>query len=439
MSPRCEGAAHYESVSRRYFALAAAAVFNPALGSLYAWSIFLSPLEQQLGLPRSDLSGVFSIAVVCFTLGMSFAPAAYRLMATPGLVAAAAGVCGLGLGLAAWAPGLIVLGLGYGVLFGLGNGFGYSVMLQVVNLVLPHRRGLANGFGIGLFAAGSILFAPVFGWAVGAFGVQATLGGMAGLFAAVAVAAAALVAASRVSVQAAASLRMEGESEHGPALFWVMWVGFLLGAGAGLTAISQAAGIVVAYGGLPRLAVIGTTLVGAGNGGGRLVGGWLCDHLPIRRVVMGAHLIAAAALAALALFPSVAVAVAALALVGLSYGLISGAYPSALSFYYGVVNYGRMLGRLITAWGVAGLLAPWLAGAIFDATGGYGLAVSLAGSGAALAFLVSIALPRAAEQAASLQVTPTAASLSEREGASHLPSPPSGERARERGLPRDYH
>lgn len=422
-------------MSRRHFALAAAAVFNPALGSLYAWSIFVSPLEQRLGVSRSDLSGVFSIAVVCFTLGMGFAPAAYRLMATPGLVAAAAGMCGLGLGLAAWTPGLVALGLGYGVLFGLGNGFGYSVMLQAVNLALPHRRGLANGFGIGLFAAGSILFAPAFGWSVGAFGVQATLAGMAALFAAVAVAAASLLAASRISVQAAASLRMEGETERGPALFWVIWVGFLLGAGAGLMAISQAAGIVVAYGGLPGLAVIGTTLVGVGNGLGRLVGGWLCDHLPIRRVVMGAHLIAAAALAALALFPSAAVAVVALALVGLCYGLISGAYPSALGLYYGVVNYGRMLGRLITAWGVAGLLAPWLAGVIFDATGGYGLAVSLACSGAALGFLVSIALPRAAEQAPSLQVAPTAASLSEGKRTSHLPSPPSGERARKRGRP----
>ena len=388
-------------MSRRHFALAAAAVFNPALGSLYAWSIFLEPLEQQFGASRSEVSAVFSIAVVCFTIGMSLAPAAYRLMATPALVAVAAGLCGLGLGLAAWAPGLVPLGLGYGVLFGLGNGFGYSVMLQAVNLALPHRRGLANGIGLGLFAAGSILFAPLFGWTVGSFGVTPTLVGMAALFAAVAVVAAALLAASRIGVQVAASLRMEGRNQYGPAVFWVIWVGFLLGAGAGLMAISQAAGLIVAYGGLPGLAVIGTTLVGAGNGGGRLVGGWLCDHLPIRRIVMGAHLIAATALGLLALLPSAAVAVVALALVGLSYGLLSGAYPSALGYYYGVVNYGRMLGRLITAWGIAGLSAPWLTGAIFDATGGYGLAVMLASSGAALAFLISAALPRAPEQAPS--------------------------------------
>ena len=384
---------------RPRFALAAAAVFNPALGSLYAWSIFLEPLEAAYGVSRAELSGVFSVAVVCFTLGMTFAPAAYRLAPTPTLIALAAALSALGLWLAAAAPSVIVLGLGYGVLFGLGAGFGYSVMLQTVNMALPRRRGFANGFGIGLFAAGAILFAPLFGWAVAAFGVHATFAAMAVLFAVVGVAAAAALAASGISVAAAGSLRLEGAGAERRGLFPVIWVGFLLGAGAGLMAISQAAGIVVAYGGLAGLAVIGTTLVAAGNGGGRLAGGWLCDHVPVRRVVISAHLIAALALAALVAMPVAPVAVAALALVGLSYGLLSGAYPSALSIYYGTVNYGRMMGRLITAWGVAGLSAPWLAGAIFDATGGYGLAVGLALAGVLLAALVSLRLPRTAAAA----------------------------------------
>jgi MFS family permease len=388
-----------EAVVRPRFALAAAAIFNPAIGSLYAWSIFLDPLEQTLSVNRAELSSVFSVAVVCFTLGMTFAPAAYRLAGTPALIAGAAAMCGLGLWLAADAHEVIGLGLAYGVLFGLGAGFGYSVMLQAVNMALPHRRGLANGFGIGLFAAGSILFAPVFGWAVTAFGVRATFTGMATVFLVAGVVAAGTLAASRISVAAAGSLRLEGSGREQRGLFPVIWVGFLLGAAAGLMAISQAAGIVVAYGGLAGLAVVGTTLVAAGNGSGRLAGGWLCDHVPVRRVVMSAHLIAAAALAALALLPAAAVAVAALALVGLSYGLLSGAYPAALGFYYGTVNYGRMMGRLITAWGVAGLSAPWIAGAIFDVTGGYGLAVGLALSGALLAALVSLRLPAAAAEA----------------------------------------
>ena len=108
---------------------------------------------------------------------------------------------------------------------------------------------------------------------------------------------------------------------------------------------------------------------------------------------------------ALALVPSAAVAAAVLALVGLSYRLLSGAYLAALGFYYGVHNYGRMLGRLITAWGIAGLLAPWLAGAVFDATGGYRPAVVPAAAAAVaavagVAFLVSIVLPRQRAEAA---------------------------------------
>ena len=48
---------------------------------------------------------------------------------------------------------------------------------------------------------------------------------------------------------------------------------------------------------------------------------------------------------------------------------------------------------------MAGLSAPGLAGAIFDASGSYGLAVALALSGALLAALVSLRLPPTAAEA----------------------------------------
>ena len=39
-------------------AIAAVLLFNPMLGSLYAWSVFLAPLEAELGVPglKSALS-----------------------------------------------------------------------------------------------------------------------------------------------------------------------------------------------------------------------------------------------------------------------------------------------------------------------------------------------------------------------------------------------
>jgi len=41
---------------------------NLALGSLYAWSVFVAPLEKEFGWKRADTSQVFTWAVVVFAL-----------------------------------------------------------------------------------------------------------------------------------------------------------------------------------------------------------------------------------------------------------------------------------------------------------------------------------------------------------------------------------
>src|SRR5258708_37564769 len=41
---------------------------NLALGSLYAWSVFVAPLEKEFGWKRADTSSVFGWAVVVFAL-----------------------------------------------------------------------------------------------------------------------------------------------------------------------------------------------------------------------------------------------------------------------------------------------------------------------------------------------------------------------------------
>src|SRR5512143_4153115 len=41
---------------------------NLALGSLYAWSVFVAPLEKQFGWKRAQTSNVFTIAVVVFAI-----------------------------------------------------------------------------------------------------------------------------------------------------------------------------------------------------------------------------------------------------------------------------------------------------------------------------------------------------------------------------------
>jgi OFA family oxalate/formate antiporter-like MFS transporter len=41
---------------------------NIALGTLYAWSVFVAPLEKEFGWKRAETSNVFTIAAVVFAL-----------------------------------------------------------------------------------------------------------------------------------------------------------------------------------------------------------------------------------------------------------------------------------------------------------------------------------------------------------------------------------
>lgn len=373
--------------------VAAVLLFNPALGSLYAFSVFVAPLEAALAAPRADISAVFAVAVACFTAGMVLAPYLYRFAPAPAQLLGCAAVSSLGLLVAASARDVAGLLIGYGLLFGLGGGYAYSVTLQVIALALPRRRGLAIGLGVGSFALGSILLALLFARTVTAFGPQATFAGMAAMMAAAAALAAALLRLSGVALPDLRNPPPDAAENGFARVFPLLWLGFLMGAFAGVMSIGHAAGIVAAQGGSVALAVAGTVAVNVGNAGGRVVAGALCDRFAPARVFALAHLAAGLGFALLLVVPGTGAAVVGLALEGLAYGLASGGYPAALGIYFGVARYGRTMGLLITAWGAAGLSGPWLAGWLYDLSGAYALSSSV-GLAAALAGLaLSFAVP----------------------------------------------
>ena len=375
-------------------AIAAATALNAPLGSLYAFSVFLRPLETLLGLTRADLALVFAIAAAAFGVGMNLAPVLYRVASTPLLVLVCAAASTLGIALAATAGGLVQLAIGYGVLFGVGGGAAYILVQQIVNLAVTTRHGLVNGYIVGLYPAGAMIAAPVFGWGIGAFGVRATLGGFAAVLAVSGLASAWLTAGSGVTLVSAAGDAVLGEAERRRPVFWRLWLVFFLAASAGLMVLSQAAGIITAYGGGTALAVYGTTFITATIAGARLGGGWMVDWLAIPTVAAGAHGIALAGSVALTLWPGPGMSVLALALVGLGYGLISGVTAAAVAVYWRHALYGRMASRIYVAWCAAAIILPVIAGRLFDLTQGYGTAVLIAAAGNALGVFVSLGLPR---------------------------------------------
>jgi MFS family permease len=374
--------------------IAAATALNAPLGSLYAFSVFLQPLERLLGVTRADLAVVFGLASAAFATGMNFAPSLYGAAPAPRMVLACAAVSTLGIALAATATGFLQLLIGYGILFGLGGGTAYILVQQTVNLAVTRRQGLVNGYIIGLYPAGAMIAAPLFGWALRAFGVRATLGGLAAVLGVTGALSAYLIARSRVTLSAATEAASPTPEERRRPVFWRLWLLFFLAASAGLMVLSQAAGIIAAYGGAIALAVYGTTFITGAIAAARLAGGWMVDWLAVPRVGVLAHAVALAGNVALTMWPGPVVAVVGLALVGVGYGFVSGLTAAAVGIYWRRALYGRVASRLYTAWSAAAIVLPIVAGRLYDLTHGYGTAVLIAAGANVVGILVALGLPR---------------------------------------------
>jgi MFS transporter, OFA family, oxalate/formate antiporter len=367
------------------------------LGSLYAFSVLLAPLEQILQATRSELAGVFGISAVFFTIGANLAPRLFGRIPAPLLVALTGALASVGVALAAVAPSLSWLILGYGVLFATGGGMAYVVVQQCVNAAPLARPGLVNGYLVSLFPLGAMLAAPAFGLGIDWVGVRQTLAGLAAVIAATGIVATLFVAYAGVVLAKTGrptALQVTGSQDSLRATFWKLFTVFFLAASAGLMVLSQAAGMVAAFGAGKTASLLATTGITAAIAAARLAGGWLVDRLPVPFVAASAQAIALIGAIALTVMPSPEVAILTLALIGVGYGLVSGVTAGAVASYWPKVEFGRIASRTYIAWCLAAISLPVLAGRLYELTGGYETAVIVAGGANLLAVLVALTLPR---------------------------------------------
>jgi MFS transporter, OFA family, oxalate/formate antiporter len=367
------------------------------LGSIYAFSVLLVPLEQLLHANRSALAFVFGISAVFFTVGSNLAPLLFGWIRAPLLVALTGALSSVGVALAAVAPSLAWLILGYGVLFATGGGMAYIVVLQCVNAAPLARPGLVNGYLVGLFPLGAMLAAPAFGLGLDWVGVRQTLAGLAAVIAATGLAAALLVAhggAVLAKTGRPSALQAAGSEVSLRATFWKLVTVFFLAASAGLMVLSQAAGMVSSFGAGKSASLLATTGITAAIAAARVLGGWLIDRLPVPHVATFAQAVALVGATTLTIVPSPEVAIATLGMIGVGYGLISGVTAGAVASYWPKVDFGRVISRTYIAWCLAAIVLPVLAGRLYDLTGGYEAAVIVAGGANLLAVLVALTLPR---------------------------------------------
>jgi OFA family oxalate/formate antiporter-like MFS transporter len=393
-----------ETISR-WWRVVGGLLMNLALGSLYAWSVFVAPLEKEFGWKRADTSMVFTWAVVVFAIAFI---AAGRLQDKLGPFKISMVGCILltaGFLLCAQTTSLTYLIVCFGVVVGIGNGFGYATPIPVMAKWFPDKRGLAVGLAVAGYGGGSAIFGPMANlWLIPTYGWRTTFTVLGAVFFVMTLLGAFLLKnppagyrpagwTPAPAAKAAATTHefAPGETVRTPA-FYFMWVAYALGASAGLMVISQLVPFAKSVG-IPGAALATLTLVigATGNASGRILSGWMSDglgRLNVLRLMIG---ISAVAMPILYLTGSnVAMLYVMVFIVYWCYGTQLSVNASTTSDFWGTKNAGINYGLLFTAWGVTGYWASKVAGMLFQKYNNYQAAFYTAAGLAVVALIAEL-------------------------------------------------
>jgi OFA family oxalate/formate antiporter-like MFS transporter len=380
-------------------------LMNLALGSLYAWSVFVAPLEREFGWKRTQTSLAYTIAIVTFAATFLLAG---RLQDRrgPRICAFIGTVCvSLGFFLTSLTTSLGFLYAAFGLVVGAGNGFGYATPIPVASKWFPDKRGLVVGIMVGGYGAASFILGLFVPGMIASIGWRPTFQILGAAFLLMGLAGTWLMTNPPQGYRpagwtppAAASARRDfttAEMVRTPQ-FYLLWLAYCLGTTAGQMTISQLVPFATSAGGVASVAL----LVGAcGNVGGRILSGWLSDA--VGRLTTLRTMVLASAVAMPLLFTfreQLVLLYILLATVYWCYGTQLSVFASTTADIYGTRNLGMNYGTLFTAWGAAGILGPMIAGRVFDATKSYQYAF-YAASGLALVAFASLLLAKPAVSA----------------------------------------
>jgi MFS transporter, OFA family, oxalate/formate antiporter len=360
--------------------LLSAVAVNAAAGTLFAWSVLLPALSDELGRSADELGAVFSGALVVFALAVLFGGGAVDRHGPRSTAALAGVLSGVGLALAALARDVLTLHVGIGVLFGFGSGLAYLSAVTWAGTRDEPRRARAIGVVVAAYALGPVLAGPL-----GTLGVD-QLGRRTALLASAAVVTTVTLAASRGlpgPTRAARTQRPpEGAARVGdPVALAALWLLFLTAVAPGLLAFAFAAQIATERGLAPGKAGAVVALMAVGNVAGRLLSTPLTTRAGLRASLWGSLGALVAALLTLAWSSAAGMVVVSLALLALQYGLVSALLPAATRRVSRAARFGTAYGRVFSSFGVAAVAGPAAGAVLHDSADGYarGFQTSLLG------------------------------------------------------------
>lgn len=390
---------------QRYAVLACGTIIMLVLGLIYAWSIFVAPLEAEFGWTRTETATTFSISMVMWSFGMLSCGWFMGRFSPRTCFAIGVALIACGFVLASQVAELYQLYLFYGVLCGFGTGLCYNLWTSVVFANFSEGTGFAGGvllmgFGMGSMVLGSAaaaLIASPVGWR-GSFLIIAAF--------AVVVAAASMYflrmpakdsTAKQKPTAAQTGITLTGKQMLRAPSFWTFAIWRVLVMGGAAAIIAQTAPIMASIGADAAFCTAAVGALSIGNGCGRPIIGIIYDRIGRNRTLIAlaaAGVIIGIALVASYLAQSLILLAVALFLEGVLYGGYATVNTTFIRTTYGQTHVASNLGISSFTLMPFNAVFPVLMAAAFQFTGAYTLALGALPVIAAISLIAGIATSR---------------------------------------------
>ena len=356
------------------------------IGSVYAWSVLTKPIMQAMGFTLKETTWTFSIAILFLGLSAGFlgdyvekyGPRKSGLTST----------CFFGLGmfgtaLALHLNSLPLLYLFYGVIGGIGLGTGYITPVSTLVKWFPNNRGFATGLAIMGFGFASLIAGPLMQILVAKYGLVQNFIILGCVYMVIMAASALYLEPPKASNGGPSGINVKSilpdtqftakearKTWQFYALWWIFFTNITCGIGL-LAVASPMAQEVVKMTPMAAASMVG--IIGLINGLGRIFWSTISDYLGRSTVYVVFFLIQIFAFYALAETSSAFIFQLIVFVIISCYGGGFSCMPTFLSDLFGTKELSAIHGKILTAWGMAGIAGPLLLSWIRETTNSYSI------------------------------------------------------------------
>ena len=394
---------------KRWIILLASCLINLCIGSLYAWSVFATPMAAYLSsVTGSEVAGL----AIIFTIANAVGPIT---MISGGFINDKIGpkwvifiggiLFGLGMIVSGFAKSIGMLLLTYGLGVGLGVGMVYGCTVSNSVKFFPDKRGLVGGIATASYGISSVIIPIAANALIDNFDVTMA-------FRILGAAMLIIICVSAFFIQTCPKgFKPEGWEPPAPKagakapvdkdwkamlkdpIFYVMILMLCCGAFSGLMVTSQASPVAQNMIGMTAAeAAVAVSVLAMFNTLGRILAGFISDKIGSVNTILGVFLVSVLGLGLLFISGegSVATFYIGVCIVGLCFGSIMGIYPGFTASQFGARNNSVNYGIMFIGFAAAGYFGPTIMSSIYASAGAYQTAflaaMALAIAGAVLTF-----------------------------------------------------